>query len=396
MKGNLLFLAALGIVAIGIYLAQDIPPYAATTSAHFPAHRPAAATAPARLWENGKYAFGRWTEPVHNVSFHYEDATDVTNIVKHAPSRFMTKHWHYTSVNTPDYLVAIAVVSLQYVTPTFVYLVDKKTNEKWEFGTKVPLSIGATFATSSVDPASCTTSQGVSICYRDNAWHMKAENVPVTSDRTHTTVPLSFDFTMTAGEPLILSFPLANDPLRPAYVHKGAGNPVTGDLTFDSKRIAVPKALGAVDWTKSISLHRTEWNWVSINFVDADDGKAIGINLSARVYDVDGASQENAVWVDGQLCLLGGVTFNVPSNPVVEPWTIRSSSASSGDLLDLVFTPVGSREEKLNVLNLIRSDFVQPYGRFSGRITCTMASGETHRIRVEDAFGVVEDHFALW
>ncbi|KAF0683589.1 Aste57867_24355 [Aphanomyces stellatus] len=379
----------LALAFAGTGVAQNIP-----LTSLFPANKPAVATAPVHLFESG-YAFGRWKAPIEDVRF--ESEVEWT----HALEQAKIKRWHYTSVNTADYLVAFTIVSLPYAAPVFVYIVDKHTAEKWEFATNVPLSAGVHFAASSVDSASCTSYaslwRDLSFCFDERAWHMTLDGIHVTSDRTKNKLPLSFDLSMTATdhEPLILSFPLANDPLRPAYVHKGAGYRVHGALTLGEKRIDFSDALGAVDWTKSIALHHTEWNWVSSSF-KTDDGKAVGINLSARVYDVDGASQENALWVDGKLCLLGGVSFAVPAHPVTDTWTIRSKNATALDAVDLEFTPVGARQEQVNVLNVVRSAFVQPYGRFTGHITCTMESGETHRIRLRDTFGVVEDHQALW
>ena len=108
----------------------------------------------------------------------------------------------------------------------------------------------------------------------------------------------------------------------------------------------------------------------------------VGLNLSAEVYDKDGASQENAFWLDGQLYVLGPVRFELPerSRLAISPWMLR------GDEVDLRFTPLGARQDEMR-LPMLSSRFVQPYGRFEGLV---------RGVAIRDVFGVVEDHDSLW
>ncbi|KDO15914.1 hypothetical protein SPRG_18546, partial [Saprolegnia parasitica CBS 223.65] len=180
------------------------------------------------------------------------------------------------------------------------------------------------------------------------------------------------------------------------YVHKGAGSAASGHLHFGASHVTVERGLGAIDWTKSIALRETTWHWASASFF-ADDGAAIGINLSQHVYDVDGASQENAIWVDGRVCALRGVQFQIPDvDPIHATWRIASIAPTLLDNVTLEFTPAGARRDDAGVPYLVHSRFVQPYGTFSGRIVCATEDNIVHEITVENAFGVVEDHFALW
>lgn len=152
---------------------------------------------------------------------------------------------------------------------------------------------------------------------------------------------------MKREEALALLFPLGNDSKRPAYVHKAAGSPVRGSFSFGNVSVDLGSdqpALGAIDWTRSLALRCTRWNWASSSFSarvqttpgagdtngDADDidarveGASVGINLSKDVYDIDGESQENAIWINGRVFVLHGVLFTVPKDPVRETWQIQS------------------------------------------------------------------------
>ncbi|KAF1317439.1 Secreted protein, partial [Globisporangium splendens] len=304
-----------------------------------------------------EYAFGRWKTPVRNVTFHSDDAdkwqTLKTNV-------FMTKWWHYSSFNTEEYFIGMAIVKLGYANDAFVYVVDKTAS-----------------------------------------------------------IAEKFEYT-------------GNDSMRPAYVHKAAGSPVRGSFSFgnvsvDVSEVASSPALGAIDWTRSLALRCTRWNWASTSFfgravtttavVDAsgvastrttEQVARIGINLSKDVYDIDGESQENAIWINGKVFPLRGVGFSIPADPVREQWRIQSvdglyveSSAGvehqlrTHEAVNLTFTPRGSREDHTKLV-VMESDFIQPYGTFSGHIRIMSEEQSVIMdVQVDNAFGVVEQHFAL-
>lgn len=67
----------------------------------------------------------------------------------------------------------------------------------------------------------------------------------------------------------------------------------------------------------------------------------------------------------------------------------------TNERVELTFTPRGQREDHANVL-VVESDFVQPYGTFSGHVQFVTDSGDEVRVEVVDAFGVVEQHYAVW
>lgn len=69
---------------------------------------------------------------------------------------------------------------------------------------------------------------------------------------------------------------------------------------------------------------------------------------------------------------------------------------SSDERVDLRFAPLGSREDHTNLL-VMASEFVQPYGTFRGNVRFSTPDGRRRvSIDVQDAFGVVENHFAAW
>jgi hypothetical protein len=172
-------------------------------------------------------------------------------------------------------------------------------------------------------------------------------------------------------------------PRRVAYTHKAAGWPTSGQFELGARPVRLDGGLAASDWTRSQASRITEWKWASFSTF-LRDGTPVGLNLSAQVYeDERGHSVENALWIDGRAQRLSGVRFEVPQQPKSQAWRIRSIDAGE---VDLEFEPLGAREEHTN-FGLVRTDFVQPYGRFAGRVCGHDITG---------AFGVVEVHLSVW
>ncbi len=145
----------------------------------------------------------------------------------------------------------------------------------------------------------------------------------------------------------------------------------------------VINAAATYDVTDAYPPRHTEWHWASAAGTTAD-GRSVGLNLCAKHNDSDRA-RENALWIDGMAHPLGAVRFALDrSAPGSSPWTIV------GEGVDLRFDPSGLRDGHED-LKLVKSDFVQPYGLFTGTVT---AGGET--VRLEGVPGVVEDHEAWW
>ncbi|GLE07458.1 hypothetical protein PINS_up017769 [Pythium insidiosum] len=346
-----------------------------------------------------RYAFGRWKEPIRDLRFHYDADWKLR-----LQNLFVNKFWHYISVDTPQYFVGAAVVKLGYVNDAFVYVVDKTTAEmeKFEFTGRLPGDLGMSFAPSSIDDKICTSfsplasSEFIKFCFdsASDEWVMTS-NVTMTGAIHGETRKFVADLRLRREEALALLFPVGNDTMRPAYVHKGAGAAVRGSFQLGSAAVvdaAKVHALGGIDWTRSMALRCTRWNWVSTSF-------RARVTTTSIVYDINGESQENAIWINGKVYVLRGVDFEVPKHaPVSEPWHVRSMAAAAGlgNAVDLTFTPVGGSREDHTHLVVAESDFVQPFGTFRGRVTLHADAETRIDVDVENAFGVVEDHYAVW
>jgi hypothetical protein len=327
--------------------------------------------APPALLSDAGWAFGRYRHPIADPSLG----------TARGLRRLRTKEWHYHSVVDDAWFVGVAVVGLGYVASAFLYLVERShPTRRREYEALSAFGRALSFAPSSIR-GETRWEHGrnrIAIGYREG-WRLQID-VALAGER------LTGQIEIEPRQSLAVAFPL--EPDRPAYTHKAAGLPARGELRLGTRSIELDNALATLDWTRSIARRRTRWKWASFAG-RASDGRSIGLNLSALVYDrPEGSSHENALFVEGVTHGLSGVIFDVPPDPERGTWHIRSREESE---LELEFQPLGARKQKLD-LGIVRSNFVQPYGSFRGRI---QPEG-MDPIVLDEVFGVVEDHDALW
>lgn len=329
-------------------------------------------TAPAALCTSTGWAFGRYRQPIAEPS-----------LGPLGRSKSMrTKEWHYHSVVDDSWFLGVAVVQLGYLASAFLYLVERATpGERREYEALSPLGRALSFAPSSVrGETRWERGRDRIVMSYDAGWQLELD-VGLGAER------LSGEIRITPRESLCVAFPLT--PERPAYTHKAAGLPARGSLRLGERDIVLVDALATLDWTRSLARRHTHWKWASFAG-RASDGRPVGLNVSAEVYDrPEGVSHENALFLDGITHSLGGVRFELPRDPESGVWRIVGREPSE---LELEFQPLGARKQKLDLL-LLRSDFVQPYGTFKGRIRPEALAAP---VSVDGVFGVVENHDALW
>ncbi len=300
---------------------------------------------------------------------------------------FRLKEWHYLCASSGRYFFACAVVKLGYACKMFAYLVDRENPQRTvETSQLHPLGMGVSFAASSIDGRTS---------WEDRNNHLVIEYVQTPKPGWSVTLALQLGAEKVQGtlhledaEALALLFKLPSG--NPAYTHKAAGLTVTGSLSANGVPIDLRGAVGGIDWTRSVALRETRWQWSALQGI-TPQGERVGLNLSALVYDdASGNSLENALWVDGKVYPLGGVEFVLPADPRRQIWQVRSRQGSE---VELRFTPLGSRDEQVN-LGIIRSNFIQPYGTYEG--TIRLPDQGIPSVCVDGMFGVVETHHSVW
>ncbi len=320
----------------------------------------------------GQFLFGRFETPLNMLNFADADLSDVsswwgrpqTGWLGRTVRRMRLKRWHYFSVCHRDLFLCAAVADVGYMGNTFCYLVDRHTGRKNERESLIPLALGVQVGAASERPS---RARGMRFSHREHHWFCEL-------DLHIEGRPLRAHWRMPSVPPLCLLYPLHQN--RAAYTHKEVGSPCSGQVVWNGETLDLDGAVGGMDYTCSYADRHTVWKWLFLTG-ELVDGRRFGLNLSECLYE----SAENYLWLEEQITPLGSVHF-VPSDEGC--WRIH------GEALDIEFRPLGRRRQDVN-FGLVRSSFQQPYGEAVGWFR---VGAETFAIAT--AFGVAEDHEALW
>ena len=153
-----------------------------------------------------------------------------------------------------------------------------------------------------------------------------------------------------------------------AWTRKQGGVGATGAVTIGGVRHEL-EARAVIDDTAAYYARHTRWRWCA-GVGRALDRRALAWNLVEGVHDGRAAS-ERTVWIDGAPHEVGPCSFD--------------SDLRGVDGLRFDAEAVRERHENLLV---VRSDYRQPFGTFSGELP----GGVT----LADGYGVMEAHEAWW
>lgn len=173
-----------------------------------------------------------------------------------------------------------------------------------------------------------------------------------------------------AGEPIAVTSPHGGSYIWTRKVPLRA----TGTVRVDG--VARPvRAHGLLDDSAGYHARRTDWEWCA-GVGETTDGTPVAWNLVAGVHDV-GETTERTLWVGGEPVAVGTMEASE-----------RLDRVTTRDGTDLRFTAEAVRERHDKAGPLLASDYVQPFGLFSGRLP--------RNLSLAHGFGVMERHSARW
>lgn len=149
--------------------------------------------------------------------------------------------------------------------------------------------------------------------------------------------------------------------------------PARGTVRFGGEQHPID-GLAFIDDNAGYHSRRMSWKWSGGVGTDGQ-GRTIGWNIIVGLNDSPLAG-ENTIWIDGVAKEVGQVRFADD---------LSSVSFAQGGTIN--FQEEATRARRDNLL-VIRSDYAQPMGTFTG----TLPGG----IELHEAFGVMERHEALW
>jgi hypothetical protein len=326
--------------------------------------------APAALVQGGALAFGAWAGAVKEASLDLLGPGYAGGLSR----RLREKRWIYLLASTPEAFVCLAVVDLGYLHSGFCGVFDRLERRLlFDANPILPPVCGRVSDDAAGGPFARLVGPGVEASFvRD------AAAVRVRARFGDCSVDLALD-PSTALPPLSVCAEIA--PGRFDFTQKTPWLTARGEVRAGGKTFPFDGAAAGLDFTHGHLARRTEWRWAF--GMGRCAGQPIALNCSEGFLGAGGA--ENVVWVGGAPAALGPVRFSFDPKDPAARWHL------SGGGLELEFTPEGARSQDTDVLGLITSRYLQPFGNFRGHLTTT--AGERLEIELD---GVTEDHTAVW
>ena len=326
------------------------------------------------IQSNGKPYLGHFDGVPKQLGItHFDYRNNMDRKVGKMKKYFHYKQFQFASISTPRYVIGIAIADIRYVGSAFCYVYDMEADTLIEKSWLRPLCIDKQMAASPYRGKTTIAAKRLIFNIEHPRWHMKAD-----TDFLHLDVSLE---PLRHSLPLSLCTPTGYNGWT--YTQKHNALTVTGNIEIGGDTIDLSGALGGYDFSAGFMRRETSWRWASINGKTKDG--TLGLNLAAGVNET--GCHENALWLNGSRHLLGAVHFRFDRQSSQRKWHIFSDDGR----VDLTFTPINRRSEKLN-LWLLQSNFRQFIGRFSGFIE----DGNGIRHTLDQQLGLTEDHFARW
>ncbi len=332
---------------------------------------------------HGNPCFGYFDGPVTSLGlkqFHYLNEMDKP---ASALARYLNyKQFQFVNIVTPRFVIGVAIADIRYVGTAFCYLYDISKNTLTETTWLRPLGTGYQLTPSPMSGVARMGGRNASVSFSidGGVWRVSIATRSIRAEIALTPPVLSL--------PMAMCSPTGYSGWT--YTQKHNGLKPAGELTINGEPQPLNKALAGYDFSAGYMRRETSWRWASIN-AHTHDG-IVGLNLAAGVNET--GCNENVFWINGERHLLGPVHFNFQRTTSAKggretqaSWRIYSDNGQ----VELSFTPVNCRQEKLNLL-LLKSNFRQYLGYYSGFIIDNF--GNKHLL--DDVLGLTEDHFARW
>ncbi len=334
---------------------------------------------PQRIVENGEVAIGIFKEPVPEINaMDYLLLDEMDRVVSGIQKRFRLHSFNYFGVVNDLLIIGLAVYDLGYLGGYFLYVYFRESDRLVELAVKNPFAAGVRFS-KRTDTGEISFRSGKTEVVIEQLIPDGIRRVKVSSRKVKLNFVMEDDYKKFSP----LSICTRNSYSGWTYTQKKAGAPVReGSLEYEGKRYDLTGARSIFDWTSGFLRRDTYWLWAA--GVGRAGEKEFGFNFSNGVNET--VFTENVFWIDGKMHLVNYLQIDYDRKDPSKEWKVFSHDGK----IDLTFKPAGSRSEKLN-LRLIKSNFTQFFGSFSGVIT--LDDGSSLKV---SASGFTEKHFAKW
>lgn len=275
--------------------------------------------------------------------------------------KFRIKEWDYYLVMGGDFAGAFTISDDGYLGLQSVSLLNFR--EGWEHTETIlnPFPMGSLHLPQSSDAGNTV--------YKDRRLHMGffvkdgKRELRCRFKNFYKGKPFSCDIMLSQPEmdTMVIATPWKEKKNAFYYNQKINCMPAEGSMSFDGKTytFSKDKDFGTLDWGRGVWTYDNRWYWGSGNGIV--NGKPFGFNIGYGFGDTTAAT-ENTLFYDKTAHKLEDVTFHIPADSYMKPWTFTSSDGR----FEMDFTPVLDRAAKTSAV-IIESDQHQVFGRMSGK-----------------------------
>ncbi|MCI6018797.1 MAG: DUF2804 domain-containing protein [Clostridiales bacterium] len=294
---------------------------------------------------------------------------------------FRIKEWDYYLILNEDFAGAFTISDDGYIGLQSVSLLNFK--EGWEHTETIlnPFPMGKFHLPSS--------SKSGDTVYRDKRLKMAfrvregKRLIECKFDNFYKGKPFSCSIELSQPEmdTMVIATPWKEKKTAFYYNQKINCMPASGTMTYDNQTYTFKKEtdFGTLDWGRGVWTYDNRWYWGSGNTVI--DCKPFGFNIGYGFGDTSAAS-ENILFYDGRAHKLDDITFHIPKDSYMKPWTFTSSDGR----FEMDFVPVMDRAARTAAL-IIETDQHQVFGRMSGK--AVLDDGKV--IQIKDVMCFAED-----
>ncbi len=271
------------------------------------------------------------------------------------------KEWDYYTVNNGKQVVCLTLADMSYMGMAAISFIDLSTTEYKNVTSIIPLPFGKMGLSGNSDVSD--------VHFKNRRIKMdfvKKGNVRHLSCHVNNfSGKMEFQCEIQLEQPdmdtIVIATPWKENPRAFYYNQKincmrASGYAQIGSdiFTFDNEG-----DLGTLDWGRGVWTYDNTWYWGSGNAIV--NGKPFGFNIGYGFGDTSAAT-ENILFYDGVGHKLENVTFNIPPEDYLKPWTFSSSDGR----FEMDFQPIYDRIDNTN-LGLISTLAHQVFGRYTGR-----------------------------
>ncbi|MHB8139014.1 MAG: DUF2804 domain-containing protein [Smithellaceae bacterium] len=340
---------------------------------------------PAKMVEkDGSVNFGTFRTPFRNANI-----LDAPLYSLPAPGfwkNFRLKEWQHFGIITPARYFGMVIFDAKFMGVSFFYVYDRLKNQRFEHAVQLPGS-AARVAGQVYDDCCEFKKKGYLLRFEnrlDKGYHKIIIDIDGRKDLPAVKGEIKIIEDLNDIEPLVQVSPVTS--FRPFYTHKAA-MPAEGTIKLGAEEIVIDRKqdVALIDEQKTYYPYSSFWKWATAAGY-SDDGKLLAFNLCQNMISEDEDFNENCFWINGKISCLKAARFEF--GDVMQPWKMKITDGK----LDLSFIPVGERAQNITAAGLIRSDFHQPFGLYSGRFQDEQ--GVTYTIK--NIFGLAEHHITRY